>query len=308
MHSVRLLLFLLLLLFPSRRYCWCCCLEKHPLLDMFDEDESPYDDLPIMHDVVDVVSTAADHYDFVDFSATPPTTPTLSDADAELEQSLDSAITTITTILPLVSSTPEHLTVLRMTKTALTRIQEHCIEECLLVEEPPLTGSRLRCGIELEMEQLALVSMRWKGTADINVQDADNGTTATWKSNINNVHWSSTRSTSRLHSGNYQVVLELQQVEGTHVRVGFLLEFIAANGRKHVDWGHSGGVLGTSATSWGIDVLHQSTSVTLVLNLPRDEAGEAYFVTSDHGRTATIPLPRGAVVVLGLAWYPGTVP
>ena len=215
-----------------------------------------------------------------------------------LNQSLAAATSIVTHIQPILSS-PEHSTVLQMTHTALTRLSYHYIlnhQELVEIEVPPKCGSRLRCAKELKPDRNMTQNLRWKRSSDIHV--SPNGCLATWNSTINTYHWSSTKCHSRLHSGHYTIELELQQAvkDAAHIRVGFLLEYIASNGRRHVDWGQQGGVLGTSTTSWGIDVI-SSSKVMMELHLPRDACGTACFVTPEHGRSASIPLPLGAVVI-----------
>ena len=271
---------------------------------MNDDDlANDYDLMPL--DTVDTVETMDDsNYSFHFFdnsikstaNTTTTTTPTTQLPVLLLNQSITTATSLVTQIIPLLSD-PEHSTVLQMTKTALTRLLDHYIvssTEELVIEVPPTTGSRLRCARELKPDRNMTQNLRWKRSSDIHV--SPNGSLAMWNSTINTIHWSSTKCHSRLHSGHYTIELELQQVkDAAHIRVGFLLEYIASNGRRHVDWGQDG-VLGTSTTSWGIDVI-SSTKVMIELNLPRDAGGTAYFITPQHGRSASIPLPSGAVAI-----------
>ena len=141
------------------------------------------------------------------FSTNNNTSTFLNDLDNTLTQAIFLANRLLQS--NLMRSTFGHNTILRMARTALSRIQEHYTQECIIEEKLPTSGSRLRRASELEMS-IANQQLRWKRTSDIVVSPCHGQ--ATWDSSIKDTHWASTRCTSRLHSGTYRLDLQLEHI------------------------------------------------------------------------------------------------
>ena len=194
----------------------------------YDELPDNYDELPILHDDDNNSAYAASGF----ISPTKPLTI------SQLQSNVTVALNHTKSIIPLISFSKSYTMVIQMTSIALSRIEEYFVPKIDPIEMPPLSGSRLRVSNEVTVPSSDHI-LRWKRTADINA--SSDGSTATWNSKIHDIHWCSTKCTSRLHNGSYLLELHCQTTPKLrHIRIGFLLEYLASTGRKHVDWGQDG--------------------------------------------------------------------
>lgn len=141
---------------------------------------------------------------------------------------------------------------------------------------------------------------------------SNNDQTIEWTSDLTYA-WVGVETELLLYNGSFSLDFQVESMKNYQLGVGFLLAWDIGNGEISFDWGFYG-YLGSSDSAYAYDpstgdIVQNTQSIkgnlpklekdsgliTLVLNLPAKEKGEAWFVI-DGVQTPKIELPVGAVV------------